>query len=95
MAAVSRNYPQDDLLALRAQNTAATDYADAAVTNNVNITELHFRYRISRDDRPWRSVQAFDDGAKVYVQFPPGIAQGDMPPQFILGAPGGKAAIVN
>ena len=62
---------------------------------DVNIAALHFRYRISGDDPPWRPAQVFDDGSKVYVQFPPGIAQGDMPPLFILGAPGGKAEIVN
>ena len=61
----------------------------------MNIAALHFRYRISGDDPPWRPVQVFDDGAKVYVQFPPGITQGDMPPLFILGALGGKAEIVN
>ena len=95
MAAVSWNYPQDDLLALRTQNAAATDYANTVAANDVNIAALHFRYRISGDDPPWRPVQVFDDGSKVYVQFPPGIAQGDMPPLFILGAPGGKAEIVN
>jgi type IV secretion system protein VirB9 len=95
MAAVSWNYPQDDLLALRTQNAAATDYANAVVANDVNIAALHFRYRISGDDPPWRPVQVFDDGSKVYVQFPPGIAQGDMPPLFILGASAGKAEIVN
>ncbi|MBS3024468.1 P-type conjugative transfer protein TrbG [Acidiphilium multivorum] len=95
MAAVSWNYPQDDLLALRTQNAAATDYANAVAANDVNIAALHFRYRISGDDPPWRPMQVFDDGSKVYVQFPPGIAQGDMPPLFILGAPGGKAEIVN
>ena len=95
MAAVSWNYPQDDLLALRTQNAAATDYANTVAANDVNIAALHFRYRLSGDDPPWRPVQVFDDGSKVYVQFPPGIAQGDMPPLFILGAPGGKAEIVN
>ena len=89
------NDPQDDLLALRTQNPAATDYANAVVANDVNLAALHFRYRISGDDPPWRPVQVFDDGSKVYVQFPPRIAQGDMPPLFIIGAPGGKAEIVN
>ncbi|MCF3948050.1 P-type conjugative transfer protein TrbG [Acidiphilium sp. AL] len=95
MAAVSWNYPQDDLLALKAQNTAATDYASTVAASDVDLADLHFRYRISGDHPPWRPVQVFDDGSKVYIQFPPGIAQGDMPPLFILGASGGKAEIVN
>jgi uncharacterized Zn-binding protein involved in type VI secretion len=49
----------------------------AVAANDVNMAALHFRYRISGGDPPWRPVQVFDDGSKVYVQFPPGIAQGD------------------
>uniref|UniRef100_UPI002D80A9C1 TrbG/VirB9 family P-type conjugative transfer protein n=2 Tax=Burkholderia TaxID=32008 RepID=UPI002D80A9C1 len=32
--------------------------------------------------------RAFDDGQKVYVQFPAGIAQGELPPLFVIGAQG-------
>ena len=44
-------------------------------------------YRISGDSPPWRPVQVFDDTHKVYIQFPPGIAQGDTPPLFITARP--------
>ena len=50
--------------------------------------------RIEGDDAPWRPVQAFDDGAKVYIEFPRGIAQGEMPPLFVIGPEGG-AELVN
>ena len=36
----------------------------------------------------------FDDGAKVYIRFPSGLAQGEAPPLFVIG-PDGKAALVN
>lgn len=39
-------------------------------------------------------MRAFDDGNKVYVQFPSGIGQGEMPPLFILGN-GDKTELVN
>ncbi|MBM9961102.1 TrbG/VirB9 family P-type conjugative transfer protein, partial [Pseudomonas aeruginosa] len=29
---------------------------------------------------------AFDDGEKVYIQFPAGIAQGELPPLFVIGS---------
>ena len=38
------------------------------------------------DNPPWRPLRAFDDGEKVYVEFPSGIAQGDLPPLFIVGS---------
>jgi len=34
----------------------------------------------------WRPLRAFDDGERVYIQFPPGIAQGELPPIFVIGA---------
>jgi type IV secretion system protein VirB9 len=43
---------------------------------------------------PWRPLRAFDDGLKVYIEFPRGIAQGEMPPLFVLG-PKGDAELVN
>jgi len=43
---------------------------------------------------PWRPVSVFDDGRRSYVVFPRGIAQGEMPPLFVLG-PDGEAQIVN
>ena len=39
-------------------------------------------------------LRAFDDGSKVYVQFPAGIGQGEMPPLFIVGN-GDKTELVN
>ncbi len=48
----------------------------------------------ARAKSPWRPTQVFDDGAKVYIEFPRGIAQGEMPPLFVLGPEGG-AELVN
>jgi type IV secretion system protein VirB9 len=42
----------------------------------------------------WRPVSVFDDGRRVYVVFPPGITQGEMPPLFVIGADG-RGQIVN
>ena len=53
-----------------------------------------YRYTIEGDNPPWRPVGAYDDGRKVYVEFSPGIVQGEMPPLFVIG-PDGKPEIVN
>ncbi|MGM4929614.1 P-type conjugative transfer protein TrbG [Tardiphaga sp. 619_E2_N8_5] len=57
-------------------------------------TQRRFRYAIEGDGPPWRPLTAYDDGRKVYIEFPQGIAQGEMPPLFVIG-PDGKTEIVN
>ncbi|QDF42286.2 P-type conjugative transfer protein TrbG [Bradyrhizobium symbiodeficiens] len=52
------------------------------------------RYAIEGDSPPWRPVAAYDDGRKVYVEFPQGIVQGEMPPLFVIG-PDGRTELVN
>src|SRR3546814_15366166 len=43
---------------------------------------------------PWRPARAFDDGRQVFIEFPAGISQGEMPPLFVTGA-AGDAELVN
>ena len=61
----------------------------APVETGLDIDNLRFRYAIDGDNPPRRPLRAFDDGKKVYIAFPRGIAQGEMPPLFIIG-PGGE-----
>ena len=58
------------------------------------IAQRRYRYSIEGDRPPWRPVNAYDDGRKVYVEFSPGIVQGEMPPLFVVGADG-KPELVN
>lgn len=92
MASVSWQYPHDQLIALRRQNRAA--YAAQPVATGVDLQALNFRYEIEGDTPAWRPLRAFDDGIKVYIEFPSGISQGEMPPLFIIG-PGGDSELVN
>lgn len=54
----------------------------------------NYRYGLPGDSPPWRPVSVFDDGRRVYVVFPAGIVQGEMPPIFVLGT-NGEPQIVN
>ncbi|WP_421928645.1 P-type conjugative transfer protein TrbG [Neoaquamicrobium sediminum] len=92
MASVSWQYPQDQLIALRRQNARAAQVQPVA--SGVDISKLNFRYRIEGDAAPWKPLRAFDDGSKVYIEFPSGIAQGEMPPLFVIG-PSGNSELVN
>jgi type IV secretion system protein VirB9 len=56
--------------------------------------QLRHRYRIEGDAPPWRPRRAYDDGRKVYIEFAPGIVQGEMPPLFVIGADG-RPELVN
>ena len=54
----------------------------------------NYRYGLTGDSPPWRPISVFDDGRRVYVVFPAGIVQGEMPPIFVLGSDG-EPQIVN
>ena len=91
MASVSWQYPQDQLIALRGQNAEAE--AAAPIDTGLDVDQLNFRYEIEGDDPPWRPLRAFDDGNKVFIEFPRGIHQGEMPPLFVLSPEGGTQLV--
>ncbi len=91
LASVSWTYPQDQLIALRGQN--ATAQSAAPVAGGIDIAALKFRYAIEGDNPAWRPLRAFDDGRQVYIEFPAGIGQGEMPPLFVIGPAGGGELI--
>lgn len=68
----------------------------AAVTQPIipPASQRRYRYGLEGDTPPWRPQTVFDDGRRVYIVFPRGIVQGDMPPLFIIGADG-EAQISN
>jgi type IV secretion system protein VirB9 len=93
MASVSWQYPQDQLIALRRQNQQAE--AAQPVASGVDLANVNFRYAIDGDRAPWRPLRAFDDGRQVFIEFPRGIGQGEMPPLFVVGAEGNTSELVN
>lgn len=94
MASVSWSYPEDELIALRGRNAAAEGHRGVATVDMPSLDNLNFRYEIEGDRPPWRPLRAFDDGRQVFIEFPRGIGQGQMPPIWIIGATGG-AELVN
>jgi type IV secretion system protein VirB9 len=92
MASASWQYPQDELVALHKREQQAE--AAAPVETGMTLEQLKFRYAISGDNPPWKPLRAFDDGQRVYIQFPAGIAQGELPPLFVIG-PQGDGQLVN
>ncbi|WP_192182974.1 P-type conjugative transfer protein TrbG [Mesorhizobium amorphae] len=91
MAAISWTYSEDQIIALRQRNAQAE--AAMPVASNLALENIRFRYSISGDTPPWRPTRAFDDGSKVYIEFPRRIDQGEAPPLFIVGADGGSQLV--
>ncbi|CUA89236.1 P-type conjugative transfer protein TrbG [Chelatococcus sambhunathii] len=58
------------------------------------VAARNYRYGLTGDNPAWKPVAVYDDGRRVYVEFPRGIVQGEMPPIFVLGS-NGEAQIVN
>lgn len=86
MASVSWDYPKDRMLALQRQAQVAQ--ATTPVDTGLSLDKIRFRYTVAGSNPPWKPLRAFDDGEKVYIQFPAGIAQGELPPLFVIGAQG-------
>jgi len=84
MPAVAWAYPQ---VASQRSNVPTTPVIPAQSARN-------YRYGLSGHTPPWRPVSVYDDGRRVYVEFPRGIVQGEMPPIFVIGA-NGETEIVN
>lgn len=93
MASVTWQYPQDQLIALRRQNAEAQ--AAQPVSSGIDLARANFRYEVTGDRAPWRPLRAFDDGRQVFIEFPRGIAQGEMPPLFVVGPEGDTSELVN
>jgi type IV secretion system protein TrbG len=92
MASVSWTYPEDELIALRARQAQAERAAPIAA--GLDPALLDFRYAIEGDEADWRPLRAFNDGQRVFIEFPETVAQGELPPLFVLGAKG-DAELVN
>lgn len=92
MASASWDYPKDRLLSLQKQAQQAQ--TAAPIDTGLSLEQIKFRYAISGDSPLWKPLRAFDDGERVYIQFPGGITQGELPPLFVIGAQG-AAQLVN
>lgn len=92
MAAISWTYPLDRLVMLKRQNARADQ--ERPIDRGLALDKLRFRYAITGDSPPWKPVRAFDDGSKVYIEFPARIDQGEAPPLFVVG-PTGESELVN
>ena len=91
MAAVSWRYSDQALVQRKIASSRAQ--SDRGV-QGLQLDRLRFRYEVSGDKPHWRPSRVFDDGRKVYIQFPERLDQGEAPPLFVVGRDG-KSQLVN
>ncbi|PHR56300.1 MAG: P-type conjugative transfer protein TrbG [Robiginitomaculum sp.] len=107
MAAVSWRYPNEHFGRTRIQKSALrgasnpygylkphSNIIPANDNQGLQLANLKFRYEIKGDNPHWRPITAFDDGSKVFIQFPNRLDQGEAPPLFVVGTDG-KSQLVN
>jgi len=98
MAAVSWRYPRELIRRFVGPQKSGEDIHMASVRTADLIPEpedMHFDYRIAGDSPAWRPVRVFDDGRKVFIEFPDGLAVSEAPPLFITDGNDGKSRLVN
>jgi type IV secretion system protein TrbG len=93
MSSLSWTYPADDLIAIKKKNDGLSGVDTVSIDGAQNFDSLNFSYRIE-GNASFAPSRVFDDGAKVYIQFPSSLPQGEAPPLFVQGSEG-KPALVN
>ena len=94
MAAVSWRYPHEELVAARGDAARRQAQGRTVIDRGLSLDRINFRYEIKGDEPHWRPLRAFDDGRKVYIQFPSRLDQGEAPPLFVVGR-NGDSQLVN
>jgi type IV secretion system protein TrbG len=93
MSSLSWTYPDDDLIAIKKKNDGLSTIDTVSLDGAQSFDNLNFRYRIE-GSASFAPSRVFDDGAKVYIQFPSSLPEGEAPPLFVQGS-NGKPALVN
>lgn len=94
-------YPQDTVQRWTDAAAAAREGArkererDVARLPLVSPEGLNFGYRIEGDRVPWRPVQAFDDGTRVFIQMPGAMSATEAPALFVQAGGSKEQALVN
>ncbi|MDP8997691.1 MAG: P-type conjugative transfer protein TrbG [Pseudomonadota bacterium] len=93
MSSLSWTYPEDELISIRKKNDDVAGLDSVPIEGAQTFDNLNFRYRIE-GSASFAPSRVFDDGTKVYIQFPSSLPQGEAPPLFVQGSEG-KPALVN
>jgi type IV secretion system protein VirB9 len=95
---VSWRYPHDAIRQLRKHSAANVNVTPANPQFNLldfDQDELRFDYAIKGDTPNWRPTRVFDDGQKIYIEFPEDLTVSEAPPLFITDGDDKIGKLVN
>ena len=97
MAAVSWRYPHaiKNILAPTVNKTRVRQSSTKIADIIPKAENMRFDYDIKGDSPNWRPIRVFDDGKKVYIQFPKSVSVSEAPPLFVTDKKGNKSKLVN
>ena len=98
MAAVSWRYPHDAIRQIKSRILDEPRVTQASFTKanlDFDAEELRFDYSIKGDSPNWRPTRVFDDGQKIYIEFPKGLTVSEAPPLFITDGDDNIGKLVN
>jgi P-type conjugative transfer protein TrbG len=92
MPRVAFYYPKE-VLAAEANRKRELEHRAERNSTPPPLAKLNFGYAVSGPDVPWKPVQAFDDGERVYIEMPEKLLAADAPTLMVDA--GGAASLVN
>jgi type IV secretion system protein VirB9 len=85
MAAVVWRYPEDELAQLQGQaSELATQEKSTSPVVGIEALNFHYTIQVVDGHPAWTPLQAFDDGRRTFVRFPPAMLVREAPALFVL-----------
>lgn len=92
MPRVAFYYPQE-IIAAEATRKSELERKAREILTPAPLAKLNFAYTVSGPDVPWKPVQTFDDGERVYIEMPQTLMASDAP--TLMVSADGADALVN
>jgi type IV secretion system protein TrbG len=91
MPRVAFYYPKE-IIAAEANRKSELERRANKTSTPTPLAKLNFDYTVSGPDVPWKPVQTFDDGERVYIEMPQSLMASDAP-ALMISADGVEALI--
>ncbi len=91
MPRIAFYYPKE-IIAAEAARRSELERKAREVSTPAPLAKLNFAYTVSGPDVPWKPVQTFDDGERVYIEMPQTLMASDAP-TLMVNADGAEALV--
>jgi type IV secretion system protein VirB9 len=91
MPRVSFYYPKE-IINAEANRKSELEHRASEVSTPTPLAKLNFDYTVSGPGVPWKPVQTFDDGERVYIEMPQTLMASDAP-TLMVNADGADALV--